>query len=400
MTVSPLWEDWFDTYFYEGMEEMPPQTGKSALAAKLGARGQAAHAKGKDLDVVYDTSGRLPPGIEGGIAQLVDCKFDVIAPGKTGAGEYFFYAAGVVVSPTEFTDKNGNKHRIVGQRTSIMEVLYDTPSRSRKTVEDHYLWVLNELKKLGVDTSQTTVNDLEAIAAALKKSKPYFKFRTWAGSKQEIEDRGGKYWVGDKGPYASHDAAQKANPYAGKDPMTNEVWNGVCDAPDVEAGGGVEDQTQDAGEVKDAKADVDPTEVDGQDLGALVEKANKKDKAAQTRLKELAMERGHAEDVCDATDTWEELAALCSADPTGEGESGGDDSGSTEDGGGGTEWEPQKGECYFVKLKDPRTKRENKKGTECEVVSVNKAKKTVKMKRLDTKADVGDFSWDDLSGEA
>ena len=211
---------------------MPKQTGKSSLAARLGDRGRQAFETHKSDETSYGQV-NLPGGIENGIAKLVDCKFTQIAEGKQNAGEWMFYAAGIVVSPH---DHEGMP--ILGLRTMISEPLFDTPSRTRKTVDDHLAWVLNEFRKLGINTDELSFDDLEDVAAQLAEEGPHFRFRTWKGSKQEIEKRDGKFFVGDK-KYATEAAAKAANPYVGSEPMVIHQWGGH-----VEWQGG--DESQDA----------------------------------------------------------------------------------------------------------------------------------------------------------
>lgn len=121
----------------------------------------------------------LPAGIVNGIAQLTDVKIDQY---KTGAlkDEYYFQAKGTVIEPAEHSGAP-----VRGALTMIMEPLCDTPSRKRAKVEDHYEFVMNEIKKLGVDVSETSIADIETILEAVKQAKPYFRFSTWAGRPTE-----------------------------------------------------------------------------------------------------------------------------------------------------------------------------------------------------------------------
>ena len=154
---------------------MVKKTKAGGLVAALGSAGKKAFKNHRDDDVNFGAGGDLPEGIEAGVAQLVDCKFSKYEKGDN-KGQYFFYAAGIVVSP-----ETHNGMHIVGLRTSIMEPMCDTPNRSRKTVEEHIGWDQNEMKKLGVDLSENDIEDLEAIAGELKESKPHFRFRSWKG---------------------------------------------------------------------------------------------------------------------------------------------------------------------------------------------------------------------------
>lgn len=136
----------------------------------------------------------LPAGIERGVARLTEIGIRDIYQGEN-AGELLFEATGVVVSPVEYA----------GLTTTIREPLCDTPNRpSRKTFNNHWCWVLNELYKLGVaHGALTTFQELEMVLKALSQTQPYFKFRTWEGPPSE------KY----------------------PEPKVNHIWNGLCDPP-------------------------------------------------------------------------------------------------------------------------------------------------------------------------
>lgn len=192
---------------------MPPQRTQSGLMAKLGQKLLKAHEAHKDDETSYGNFGELPGGINNGIAQLVDCRFGVFDKGDF-KGEYFFYAAGVVVQPVEV---NGEK--IVGRRTSLMEAICDTPTRKRATIADHIDWVYNELRKLGVDTATLDPTELEATCGALVVAAPYFRFSTW------------------KPP------EQKTGPYAGKESRVLHNWLGTCDYSADGEDNGVDDET-------------------------------------------------------------------------------------------------------------------------------------------------------------
>ena len=129
---------------------MPAQVTKSALAAKLGARGDKAIKEHRGDATTYGLQ-RLPGGISNGVARLTDCKFDTVGEGKRNAGEFYFRAAGVVLEPS--TNDKGVPVR--GLQTSIMEMLCDTTTADGKktTMEDHVANILNELRKLGGDPS-------------------------------------------------------------------------------------------------------------------------------------------------------------------------------------------------------------------------------------------------------
>ena len=373
---------------------MPKNVGKSGLLAKLGAKVSQAVAEHKDDETTYSGGGGgLPAGIDGGVAKLVDCKFDTVKPGKKFAGEPFFYAAAVVVQPVDFEGM-----RVQGGRTSVMEMVCDTPDKSRKTVGEHIAWVLNELRKLGINTGELAEDgsDLEAIAAALKAAGPYLKFRTWIYAKQIIDKRGGKFVVcdvdkqgnkTDKGTYATEAAAKVAAPFAGKDPMVNHQWEGVINGyvpSDDEPA--VDDATAAAA---DEDVPVEPaTDAGDDDLDALAELADdSQDEAAAIRLQELAKDAGMSDEEIAAIDDYKGLAAAIRGDA----EPAADDS---------EAWQPAKGEMYRYKppVKGPGGKAmAGKKEVDCEVASVVEAKQTVSLKNLaDKKTIYKDVAWGKL----
>ena len=334
---------------------MPSTKTKSKFAASMGKEGAQAVAKHRGDATNYGNVD-LPAGIEGGVAQLIDCRLSQIKPGKKNAGMWFFIAAGSVISPEQY---NGIPTK--GLRTQIMEVIGNTPTRSRKTVDEHIEWVLNEVRKFGVDTKKITINELETVLAALKKKKPKFRFRTWKGQKQT------------------------EGPYAGMEPMTQHSWNGLytgeteAPAPPVQDDSGPEEPEEpDVEDVEEEEGE----EVNFLELG---EQADAGDEDALTALVDAAKEAGiDPED--DEYDTWMKLAeALDGAE--GEEEEGEEEEEEEEE-----EFEPPQKEEVFL-YKPPR----KKKAIEVEVLAVNSKKKTVTVKNSETgKKLKGVIPWDKL----
>jgi len=363
---------------------MPKQVSTSSLAARIKAKAKKAFDAAKTAEPTYDTGGNLPTGIEGGIAQLVDCCVKKIKGGKSNAGELMFFAAGVVVSPEEV-----NGVHIKGLRTSIMEPLYDTPTRGRKTFGEHLDWVLNEMKKLGADLSEVSEDELEGVMADLKEAKPYFRFRTWSGSKQEIVKDGNKWKVGDKS-YLSEAAAKAANPYAGREPTVNNTWGGTKGLEDYvseEPEGAVVDETtsdaaEEAEEAEEAAAEVE--EGGDNDLSELAEQADGGDEDAQRELEKLAK----AADV-DAANiaTWAEVAEAIQAAGSGE-----EAEEAEEEAEEAEPTIPNKGDVYSFKAKG------KKKAVDHEVVAVLPKAKTVTLKNLDDGSMLKGIAWSELVG--
>jgi hypothetical protein len=230
---------------------MVAQRGTSSIMNKLGEAFRKAWNAHKDDDVEYSSFGELPPGINGGVAQLVECKIDLYKEGQN-QGEPYFYAAGVVVMPVEHTyrypsDAPAQTVRVEGLRTSIMEALCETPGKTRASVEEHLAWVINELKKLGLVTGDINPNDIEAHLQGLKTAQPYFRFRTWKADPERLEERNGEFFVfsGKRrkgGPYASEEEAKENHKYLDKDGLTNHSWSGWCEYAPPAGGGGVVDK--------------------------------------------------------------------------------------------------------------------------------------------------------------
>lgn len=348
---------------------MPSQRKQSSLAARLGDKARDAFETSKTEAPEFDAQAGLPAGIEGGVAKLVECKFMQVAAGKQNAGKDMFLASGVVVSPAEV-----NGISLVGLRTMISEPLYATPTRSRKTVEEHLEWVMNEMKKLGIDMSEMSLDDLEDVAETLKEQTPHFRFRTWAGSKQDIESRGGKFFVGTKGPYSTEAAAKAANPFAGSEPRVQHTWNGACEYVEDESDSGVVDETPEAPpakatkSVKSTKAAPAPEPEAGADaevdLAELAATADGGDQDAATQLADLAKEAGVDEDAISNAESWASVVEMMSSGDA-EAEAAADD------------WKPEKGEVYPFKAPG------KKKAVDCEVTAVFETRETVNLKNLD-----------------
>lgn len=376
-----------------------PKT-KTTLMAKLGDKLKKAHEAHKDDDTTFSGAGNLPAGIENGVAQLVECKFDTYTKGDN-IGEFFFYAAGVVVSPRDYTDpKTGVTTRIEGLRTSIMEPLHDTPTRTRKTVEEHLAWIYNELRKLGVETATLEPGDLEATVAALKEASPTFSFRTWKGEPQKI------------------------GPYAGKDPITNHQWGGLAAVAETSQDVTDEDLVDNTPEIKTptkptqtpVKSPTPPTvkgkrpapapepepaaeEADEfQDLASLVVKADKGLESAQEALSAAAAQAGYSEEEIDDAANWKVVYNMIQnpkQEETVEDETTpADEEGDT----------PNVGDVfrYSPMISDKKNPKKKFKGPaiECQVTAVDQKAETVTLKNLDTKVIYKDVPFAELTQDA
>lgn len=320
---------------------MPVQKAKSPLAG-LESQLKTAHEAHKADDTVFDSAARLPAGIENGIARLVDCKFDIYKTGDN-KGKPFFRAAGVVVSPT---DHDGVP--IEGLQTSIMEPICSTPGKKRETVSDHIAHVYNELRKLGVNTAELEFDDLEATVAALKESQPHFRFRTWKGKKATT------------------------GPYAGREPMVNEVWNGLVDYDESASNGDdVKDNSSEAG---NEDSDSTPSDAESPDDTAevmirnLADAAAEDDEESMQKLSDMARDKGLDP---ESYDTWQECAEAILGASADSKESEGSDEGQDDE-----PKIPAKGDSYRYKPKGKT------KAIDVEVTAVNTKAETVTIKSM------------------
>lgn len=376
---------------------MVMQKSKSSLMSKLGNKLREAHEEHKNDETVASAGGDLPPGISGGIAKVVDCKFDFVKDDKKLAGEPYFYAAAIVVRPKEF-----NGMIIQGERTSIMEMLCDTPEReSRKTVSDHLGWVYNQLRLLGADTSNLDVDDLEATAAAIKEAGPYIKFRTWAGkpTKEYPNPRTNHVWGGTVDYNEDDDPsnavvdetppAPTAPARAAAKPSTNGTpAKGPAVAKQLQAQG--KTAPQQAGPKPGTRAPAKPAPAPepepepfnefetADDLLALITSG---DEDAEQRLSDMATAAGISdEDIANAPD-WATLAAMVN---------------DAQQGSAG-ELEADAGDEVTVGYVYSFLPPKGKKKVEVEVVSLNAAKKTATVKDLaNPKIQYKDVAYDKL----
>lgn len=363
---------------------MPAQRGKSLLLSKYGERFKKAHDKHRADETDYGAFSGLPAGIEGGIAQLESAAIVPVKEGKDNAGELEFRAVGVVKSPADFDGQ-----RIYGSQTRIVEPLYDTPSRSRKTFEEHWAHVLNELRKLGVDTSDVGYDEAEDTIRALVEAAPHFRFRTWKGEKAT------------------------SGPYKDREPMVQSSWMGLCEYEEDggEAGAGLDDRsagngragrepfTGDTDEVPDEGAATGTAD----DLGALAEAAAQDDDEAIARLTELGLAAGMSQQEIDSAKTWASVVKAISEagaapdeeekeEPEGE-----PDEEEEAEPGPEAKALPAPKDPVRYKPPDPKTKRPGRKAVECVVLTVDPKRKTASLRNLDNPKTVyKDVPWDQL----
>lgn len=294
---------------------MPVQKSSGGLANRFAKR------KGQDLpDDVLGGGGNVPAGIEGGVCTLTKLVIDKYKKG-TNEGKEYLMISGVVTSPTEFQGQH-----IAGMQVNIMEPLFDTPTRSRKTEAEHTDWARAVIKDLGVDLDDFAKPD-EAIAdgtvqAALIAANVGFRFRSWKGE------------------------PATAGPYKGKDPMTNYQYRGSTSSdPSASNGSYVQDDTDGAAPADEEAA----AEVEGDELDALAEAAPG-DPKVQAKLYKLAMDAGVSEEEFGEAD-WDAVPDLIRNAQGGAA--------------GGEAAEPSIGEVYNYKAKGA------KNATEHEIVAAS-----------------------------
>lgn len=385
---------------------------QSDIFGKYKERGRKAWDQHSNDDLDDANFGELPAGLNGAVAQLWDAKLGTVAKGKQNEGEPYVYFAGIVKYPENFVDSKGNVHHIEGLRTSVTEMLCDTPNSGgkRKTFEAHLEFVENLLGRLGVDRSEMGFDDLPTKLEELKEDKPYFRFRTWAGSQIDIELRTGKWYAVDRGtakivggPFMSEAIAKTAYPFAGKEPRVQHTWGKRCDAPPGAGDNGLVDATpggiapspeEEAGEPEPPAGGPSP-DLEFGDIDSLVEAATAKDKAAGMKLQSMALAAGYTKQEVRDADSWAAVGEMVQSPkvaPEGEPEGEPEDAGEVEGEEAGTPesaWAP--GDmCYYKPLVMGPNKKlvRSRKAVECEVLTVGDGKVT--LRRMDTNKTVLD----------
>lgn len=357
---------------------MAVQQGKSSFTQQMQGQLATFHEQMKGDDSLLGGGGDVPPNIENGVAQLSDIKVDIYKSGEF-KGKWYFYAAGVCHLPKEVDGLPCE-----GLRTTIgPEPLCDTPKRTgekaRKTAKDHYEWMLKALRTLGVNTKNIQFGQIESVLAALKKSKPFFMFRTWRGkpTKEFPNPRTNHTWVC---PLPAFDP----NASVGEEGVVDNS-DGVSDgeerheepqqAPPTKPAGkpAGKSVTKPAAPAKKQAAlpppEPEPSDLAEQDVETLVTSANEGDADAQQELERRAMELGWSSEAFAAATSWEESGQMATEAPPEEG--GGEDTpaASEEE----EAWMPEVDTVfkYIPPVKGPGGKLvKGKKEVECLVIAV------------------------------
>jgi hypothetical protein len=310
---------------------MPAVKSANPLDEKLAKRGlSTVTAANKNNEVDYGFGGDLPPGINGGVAKLSEIKTGEYKNGDK-KGEPFVRFAGVVVSPQEFEGQ-----RIEGNQASIMIPLCDDPPNARrgnkpgKTFADRIAQLLNEFKKLGAEALVAALppnckfSDYMAIADALVKAGPHFKFRTYA-----IKDK---------------PTPQNPNPEPGQ---TQTEFKGICNYDtNSQTGDGVVDNSGSNAPAETSEAGQE----EATDWAGLGELADNGDSDAAARIDAAAEQLG-----LTSREDWANLTYASAAAAVAEAEAGGGAEPPAEGGGaeagGGESSTPKKGETWNYRPK-------------------------------------------------
>lgn len=414
-----------------------PATAGSGFIQKMKQQLVQAHNEHKDDDTEFGAFGDIPAGINGGVAQLTECKIGQYAAdvqNKELLGQYFFYAHGTILGPKTFTDPDSKMTvRLEGKLTKIgPEPLCETPSAKgkRKTFSDHLGWVYNELRKLGIDTATMDPAQLEAVCEELKKPEnaPVFTFRTWKGNAtqefpnprtnhdwegvteyvppddgQQVNDQTAAHTNGQAAPSApARSAVQTPRTItppqrpAAPPTRTPAAPPRTPAAPPAPAKPTPAKPPAPPARKPAAPAAPPPPPAPAEefnefgDLGSLLNQAKADDADAQNKLCEYAHQLGWTKDDTDAAADWDAVYDMATTGPDTSGDGSGDGTGS--EGAGWTGDPPQANEVYLY------TPKGGKEG-EYVIQEVDEANQTVTIKSLENpKAKpVPNVPWDSLS---
>lgn len=371
---------------------MPPQKKMSSLVAKIGAMGHKAHEQHKADETSYGII-NLPAGISGGIARLDTVKWDEYKSGKNQGKPYVMFR-GIAILPAEH---KGIK--VEGQGVMIMLPLCETTKNTKDGVqtvpfEDNYANLLNEFRKFGIDTSQTSFDDLDNILAHLNTEKPHYRFSTRGYTPPKTAQNPNPTEI----VYTQFDGAcefvdENADPAAGFQDSTSDpkasaapITEGFDETQGSNAGGG------------DSSSQENNAEGSGEEIAELVKVATGKDaKAAEKasdRLAAIALEAGVSQEEVEGATSWEQVGEMILAKQS---ESGEETPEASND--------PAVGDIWKYQVIDPKTKKpvmdtkkkRPKDPIEVEITAINEAKKTASIKDTgNAKATWANVPWDQL----
>lgn len=304
-----------------------PATKSASPAAEIAKKLSGSFNKTKSNETKV-FSGNLPGGINGGLAEFGGGKLDYYKEGLNKSKPYMSLF-GIVRAPKEH----------VGMQTRIRVDLFAKGQGDKSKSEEEMVDIaLNELRKLGIDTSALNPEDWQDAIDSKAKEGVVFRFST------------------------SQSAPTKQYP----NPRIWENWNGTIESYESN---GEEGTSTTVVEEPTASNDTSDSSEEN-DWAAIGEAAEGGDTEAQNKIKEEADNRGLGEEV-DGADNWIEAAALLGGEAATEAAT------------------PEKGDT--VNYKPPKAK----KSIECEVTAVFEGKKTVNLKDENGNSYKG-IAWTDL----
>lgn len=315
---------------------------QSKTLAKLKKRSKGAWSRSRETEAKAKGQ-MLPGGITKGVAQLSSYKLD-----EDKNGDPYFSITGIVMEPEEFA----------GMKAVTFHSIKET---KQKTVEDKLDGLSSDIQLLGGEVDGTDLDDLPGILKGLVEDSPFYFFNTWAPD----ETRGAFVFI-----------QGLAEDYEGE--ADGELPEGDDDEPESDADGDPEGE----GEVEIVEGSI-----------VLVDNEDEEDDPWEGTVTALDADAEEATvDDGDGGEWCEPLSVLTLVEPEAEAEAEADPEPEA-DGEGEPEWEPAKAEIYSYKASPQGT------AQECEVVSVNKDKETVSLKRISDGKKFTNVSWDKLEGE-
>jgi len=339
----------------------------------------------------------IPPGISRGVAQLVDAKIGTYQSGAN-EGEPFVYLGGTVITPKKVTYSpkvfaNGKIQvlepvttGVEGLRTGKTLPICNTKNRAGKVtdLDENVDIMLNELRKLGADTSEVDEDSLKLLLEGLVEAGPFFHFSTRASkpSGEYPEPRTWESWFGSEG-------LEDYDPDTGDDVVDETVDEEEEDIEeeDIEEEDIEEEDTED--EVDTDSEDTDSEDTEEETLLELGEAADSDSERSADAAETLATLAEEAELDPDDYSAWVKLAKALQAiedeDKTEEEEEEKEEEEEDEI--------PKKGDVKFYK--PPR----KQKAVEAEITMVSQGRETVNLKTLDEGKVYKGIPWDKLSEE-
>lgn len=376
---------------------MPPQ--KSAATSVLAKLGNVDNAVREGATEATNWGFRELPPFRNGVAKLTKCYFDVYKNGDN-AGKVFWRLEGTIV------EAECDKGSVVGEQFSVMEPVHETTRTvDGQTVkvsrDEHVKEVMNQLRKLGVDTTGArTGADLDALCAAAVAAAPYFRCENVLSEEKLNPDGSVKYkarcWprfygvrgLEDYSPPDDGDGVDDATPAAPQRTHVNGSSPKAAARP---------------AQARKSEPEPEPAAdeySDQEDLASLVERATADDTEAQERLQQMAADAGASEDDVRNAADWQAVADLIGGgSPEEEQEAAGAEEAPAEP--------PRKGDLWFARPVDAKTGKPAARGkrVEVEVLTSDARRKVATVKDVATgKVVVGKdkkpypYGWDDLSG--